>query len=231
MINSLKACRWVTIWTFKDFNSTYKNTPRKKNTWPKYLALFRNTIYSNLSCQHIFKSYTKDIQLVSVMQSVFLSLKARRKRVHCYKTAFSASTTYKIRIDSTAFSISNFPNESVGGTKMWKWKLRGYCVFKIIHLHSHTVDSIWAVIFLCLSFPICEMVQVRIYSFTIIFSHTLVPLCSHTNFLFWKWKGRIVIKTACEQASLIPSQWLHSKGWTHSGTQVPQNVQTSSGIW
>lgn len=124
-------------------------------------------------------------------------------------------------MDLTAFSISDFPNESVGGTKMWKWKLRGYCVFKIIHLHSHTVDSIRAVIFLCLSFPICKMVQVRICSFTTTSSRTSVPLCSPTNFLFWRRKERIVIKTAYEQTSLIRSQWLHSKGWTCAGAQVP----------
>lgn len=84
-------------------------------------------------------------------------------------------------------------------------------MFKIIHLHSRTVDSIRAVIFLCLSFPICEMVQVTIYSFTTVSSHTLAPLCSHTNFLFWRQKERAVIKTSYEQASLILSQWLHSK--------------------
>lgn len=90
-------------------------------------------------------------------------------------------------------------------------------MFKIIHLHSCTVDSIRAVIFLCLSFPICEMVQVRICSFTTVSSHTLVPLRSHTNFLFWRQKERAVIKTAYERASLILSQWLHSKGWTMLG--------------
>lgn len=54
------------------------------------------------------------------MQSVVLRLKAREKQVHYYKPAFSAPTTQKIIMDLTAFGISNFPNESVGGTKMWK---------------------------------------------------------------------------------------------------------------
>lgn len=81
-----------------------------------------------------------------------------------------------------------------------------------IHLHSNTVDLIQAAIFPCLSFPICKTVQVRICSFS-----TIKPLppqfpCVATLISSSEdERGEIIIKTAYEQAYLIPSQWLRSQ--------------------